>query len=689
MPGLHIMTPNHAIYGDIPIIHNWHQDYDQDNATQVVPWLRSLNKMDDESVEIYKAFIEKFQKVPVPEPPVPSFILYNDGIGTNVRYIHYLRQNRIVSKIPHPGDGTVTSEGPEYACGNWKSAKCLNLHDGSSHLGMLSQEKVVNAVFDFVLADKPIKEEPKNGLFLVSGFQGSPLYATITDPSKATMCPSNLKNFEFYSVSPSGSIYTNLKEVIDDSKNYWLSDECIAMLTRVELSPDEKSTTFAPGIHIRSSRFGDYYQLLSYSSIISRAYNEGYTHYKNFFGVGYNYMLHPLMSGEIYEELKTNIEKYYDRTGMKSVITGHSQGTSFVEIFITDYVSKEWAKKYVEGVIFYAPAFAGWGTYGRTVSGNYGSGFSMIPEQVTSTVRMPGCHIMMPNEGVYGSKTVIKDFPNQGDQSNASFVGQLLVKLGSFDDTAYKIFNLTNKYRKPPLPEPPVPSLILYNSGRSTGNGYTYMESTNTVSTFAGSGDGTVSSDGPDYACSHWSNVECYDYKSGSVDHSNIQTNQITLDKTFEFINKIKSTPAPVPTQEPTKVPTEEPTKVPTQEPTKVLTQEPTKVPSKKPTEAPTSEPSTEPSTEPSKVVTKVYTNLASNVHPDISYEPTHESIENDGNSMTDDKSSVLSMTAIIAIVVAIGVLVIGIVVGVLVFITYRGKKLKEFKEPILNETFI
>lgn len=87
----------------------------------------------------------------------------------------------------------------------------------------------------------------------------------------------------------------------------------------------------------------------------------------------------------------------------------------------------------------------------------------------------------MPNEAVFGNKTVIDGFPNANDKSNTSFVASFLQKLGKMDETAYKIFKLTDKYRKYPLPEPPVPSLIIYNNGYATGDGYTYVEATNRI----------------------------------------------------------------------------------------------------------------------------------------------------------------------------------------------------------------
>ena len=537
MPGLHIMMPNYAVFGDTTIIYNMNKDYDQHDASHAFEFLKLKGKVDDEAERIFKAHVEKYLKVPIPEPPVPSFIVYNDGVSQTSRYSVFQHQNGKISSVyKEPGDGTVTAQGANYACGHWKSSTCKNLHDSTNHAGITTSEAVAESVFEFIEASKPIQKEEKLGLFMASGFQGSPLYATVTDPSKAPMCPSNLNHTLFYT-----TFYTS-KNLIDNSGKYWLSNECIAMLTRVELDQSEKFVTYAPGIHLESSKFGEIDHLLSYVVLFRKAFQqENYTHFRNLFGVGYNYMLHPLMTGEVYESLKVNIEKYYNETGQRAVVTGHSQGTSFVEIFITDYVSKEWARKYVQGVIFYAPAFSGWGTYGRSVSGNYGSGFpDSLPAMKTSTQRMPGLHIMMPNEGVYGDKTVITNFPNQGDNSNASYVSALLKQLNRMDETAETIFHLTDKYRKHPLPEPPVPSLVIYNNKTSTANGYNYNSSSNSVLTLPGVGDGTVTSDGPDWACKNWKNVQCYNYNLNGIGHSNIQEKQITVDLTFDFIRNIQ-----------------------------------------------------------------------------------------------------------------------------------------------------
>ena len=121
-----------------------------------------------------KRILKKILKEPIPEPPVPSLVIYNENIKMTVTYSIYQHQKKIVKSIySDPGDGTVTAEGAQFACGHWKNAKCLNLRDQSNHAATLSDVKTIKTLFEFIQSDKVI--EHKIGLFMASGFQGSPL----------------------------------------------------------------------------------------------------------------------------------------------------------------------------------------------------------------------------------------------------------------------------------------------------------------------------------------------------------------------------------------------------------------------------------------------------------------------------------------------------------------------------------
>lgn len=84
-------------------------------------------------------------KEPIPEPPVPSLIIYNDNIEMTVANSIYQHQNKKVQS----SDGTFTAEGSRYACGHWKNAKGLNLRDSSNHEQVLTNSKNNSNYFQF------------------------------------------------------------------------------------------------------------------------------------------------------------------------------------------------------------------------------------------------------------------------------------------------------------------------------------------------------------------------------------------------------------------------------------------------------------------------------------------------------------------------------------------------------------
>ncbi|KAK8842112.1 hypothetical protein M9Y10_026339 [Tritrichomonas musculus] len=587
MPGLHIKLPNYAVFNDYPVLYNLNKDFDQHNGEFVFPFLKFYDRADDEAELIFKADVEKYLKVPIPEPPVPSLIIYNDNIDTEDGFIIYQHQYHVVQNIAKNGDGVVISKGSEYACTNWKTSKCLNLHDSTTNSEIPSNLKSIMSIIDFISSNKTKdNEEPRNALFFTSDFEKSSLYATITDPSKASMCPSNLKKFTLLSITNPDS----WKIIDDNNKEYWLSDECIAMLIRTNLDESEQSIAFAPGVKLSIPKIGYYYKMHDFEEIIKEAIEKGHNIYKDIFDVSYNYIHYPFMADQVYDDLKKHIENYFIETGMKSFIIGHGEGASFVENFITNHVSSLWAKKFVDGIIFYAPSFAGSGAYDRLVTGNYGSGFpDSNDEMKKSTQRMPGLHVMMPNEEVYGEKVVIKNYPNEGDQSNSTFSASLLKQLGKMDETAYKIFQLTDKYRKSPLKEPPVPSLVIYNDFIETEDGYIFDSATNNVSKIYGKGDGTISNIGPVYACKNWKRATCYNFNQSDVTHDNIPKNKVTIEKTFEFIEKVKTWKNPSPCLLPTPIPP--PPETPKQTITATPPQSLTPIPPQSPTPHPSHTP--------------------------------------------------------------------------------------------------
>ena len=137
-------------------------------------------------------------------------------------------------------------------------------------------------------------------LFLVSGFNGSPLYATVTHSQISyearDFCPKNIsEHFQFYpSVNP---------------KFYMKYPECQAYLMTAYYDAKEKKVTTSPGVKVVSDDFGNYTSLLNFEKIVEYALSIGYTPYKNLFGIGYNFMLYPLDADDTFEEINVYAER--------------------------------------------------------------------------------------------------------------------------------------------------------------------------------------------------------------------------------------------------------------------------------------------------------------------------------------------------------------------------------------------
>lgn len=122
MPGLHIRMPNYAIYSNISIKNKLTNKIDLIDPSRVFEYLKENGKVDDESESIFKAEVEKFLKVPVPEPPIESLIIYNDK-------------------------NEYSQISSEYACSHWNSVNC---HKFESSTEIIQNKKASEIIKDFI-----------------------------------------------------------------------------------------------------------------------------------------------------------------------------------------------------------------------------------------------------------------------------------------------------------------------------------------------------------------------------------------------------------------------------------------------------------------------------------------------------------------------------------------------------------
>lgn len=379
-------------------------------------------------------------------------------------------------------------------------------------------------------------------LFLVSGFNGSPLYATVTHSQISyearDYCPKTMsEHFQFYpSVNP---------------KFYMAHPECQAYLMTAYYDTKEKKVTTSPGVKVVSDNFGNYTSLLNFEKVVEHALSLGYTPYKDLFGIGYNFMLYPFGADDTFEAIKVNAEKVKKDTGEKIVFISHSQGTHLVNQFLTSYVKPEWVNEYIDSAIFVAPAWAGVGNYRRLINGDYGE-FLTTENMKKAILKMPGQLILLPNYKAFKDKPVIYNYPEYGQNSMARDIQNFLRNyLGILNQDNSKIFEEVEKFLNKPIEEPPVRSYIIYNSGITTGIAYMVDRYTNELKIQLGPGDGDYSPEGAEFACENWKNATCVNWylNKQTYNHANMLKNvDESVDLIFKFVQG-----EPTPTKPPKK----------------------------------------------------------------------------------------------------------------------------------------
>lgn len=272
-----------------------------------------------------------------------------------------------------------------------------------------------------------------------------------------------------------------------------------------------------------------------FTSLSGYLQDRKYTLDKDLISFTYNWFLYPVGTPEIFSQLQEKVEKAHKESGKKVVLLGHSYGTHVIRQFITNAMDEKWVKKHIDGVIFSAPAFVGcYGPFDFFVKGQ----FSSVPITEYSTFvtrKMPSIHAMFPNYVAYKDEVIFSNVTNAGDVK-APQLRDFFVKNGFLSKDAEKIFNLVEWSLNEKPKQPPVRSLVLYNSAMSAIVGYNGDD----YQPILGPGDGICQSSGPEYACKNWENIECVDWKKVGDDwnHDNMLHRIQEIDKIYNFLTE-------------------------------------------------------------------------------------------------------------------------------------------------------
>lgn len=230
------------------------------------------------------------------------------------------------------------------------------------------------------------------------------------------------------------------------------------------------------------------------------------------------------------DNLKIVIETEVNKTNKKAIIMGYSLGTNFVRYFSTYFVDKDWLYKYVDGLQFIAVGIGG--AFNSFVSMVTGDAFGFKAPFVH---HMPAFWAMFPNFPLY--KGMINDAHNKHRLIDASEAYDVLNELGYIDDVCAAIYQKVLPFISDGLPEPPLRSSLIFNTelpiecgAKSIGDGkFEYVNC---------GGDASIEEIGVLYACEHWKNAECHNFKlnDSRFDHFNMGNQQETADLVRQFV---------------------------------------------------------------------------------------------------------------------------------------------------------
>lgn len=355
----------------------------------------------------------------------------------------------------------------------------------------------------------------KKPMYLFSGFGGSSLYATITEPELYPQCPPNLNRFQFFPINP---IF---------SQQY---PQCLGILFSTTYNSDKNQVQSLPGIIIEADSIGNVTSIPQFSKVVGRLISEGYTVNRTLFGVPYNWIHYYPGTLNLFSMLKEHIENTSNKAGEKVILFGHSMGSHLIRLLFSNFTDSKWVKKYIDRVILSAPTYYGCFDYiEKIIKGDL---YTLKNENITNSIRhMPSIFLNFENYNLFQDKIV---FTNSEIRPNN--VHHYLHQLGFLDDLSMQIFSQIEPSLIEKPAEFPVPTLLFYNTEIPTPVSFNGA----TLEKIEGKGDGVCQSDILEKLCSKWKHTRCVNWKKNDPKFGHIEMLGIRdeLNKISEFIKK-------------------------------------------------------------------------------------------------------------------------------------------------------
>lgn len=303
---------------------------------------------------------------------------------------------------------------------------------------------------------------------------------------------------------------------------------CMLDYLTVELDPNTGNLTSRPNSTLYTVDFGGvegikgigpeyfgHYLPVNYIEYINAFLDIGYVVRKNLFSAPYDWRFGLEQPEEYYIKLQKLIEEAYSINGNTRVaLLSHGLGSNLIHMFLTERMSAEWRKKYIDSSTYIGPAWSG---SGQALFSTWRLRFPFLHISFKSLKRFVASigafHAQIPNAIAYENTTLL--ITPDGVNHTGKDILDILRKYSKLTPEQLKIAEKNFKYTQSLPKKPDFNVNILYNSGVPTPIGLKLKSWDDVGMPIYGRGDSLMGSKVIDWACDNWQSADiqlrCHD----------------------------------------------------------------------------------------------------------------------------------------------------------------------------------
>lgn len=243
----------------------------------------------------------------------------------------------------------------------------------------------------------------------------------------------------------------------------------------------------------------------AYASMIQYFKSHGYVVGENLFITPYDWRFAPVAIHDFWPRLQEIIERAHRINNEKVTVMGYSCGGYNLHHFLTQKVTEEWKQEHLEKIVFMAPSFGGTMDVFDSLFNRYSPVIPFLRNEAVANMceGLPCLQSHLLNHEVYGDIPLVRG-PN-GETYTARQLPELLIKHKRIKGNYINMLNMSVEFTKKAPADINLPTTIVYNTGMPTNLLIDFRYGWNNTPVFElGKGDGTIPSNGAEWACDHW-----------------------------------------------------------------------------------------------------------------------------------------------------------------------------------------